>query len=77
MHIIQGAQQTKEYFKNNHLCFSVESLTDFTQRLLNQKLNFEDVSGKQNAITTRIDGVHQIWLKDPEGYWIEVNDAKH
>ncbi|MCX6207854.1 MAG: VOC family protein [Bacteroidetes bacterium] len=77
MHIIQGAQQPKEYFKNNHLCFSVVSLTDFTQRLLNQKISFEDVTGKQNAITTRIDGVHQIWLKDPEGYWIEVNDAKH
>lgn len=77
MHIIQGAQAPKEYFKNNHLCFSVESLTDFTNRLLNQKLAFEDVNGKQNAITTRIDGVHQIWLKDPEGYWIEVNDAKH
>jgi hypothetical protein len=36
------------------------------------------LSGKQNAITTRIDGVHQIWLyKDPEGYRLEVNDAKH
>lgn len=77
MHIIQGAQQPKEYFKNNHLCFGVVSLTDFTQRLQNQKITFEDVTGKQNAITTRIDGVHQIWLKDPEGYWIEVNDAKH
>ena len=77
MHIILGAQAPKEYFKNNHLCFSVGSLTEFTQRLLSQKLTFEDVTGKQNAITTRVDGVHQIWLKDPEGYWIEVNDAKH
>lgn len=77
MHIIQGAQTPKEYFKNHHLCFSVSSLTAFTEKLLQQKLLFEDVSGKQNTITTRIDGVHQIWLKDPEGYWIEVNDAKH
>jgi lactoylglutathione lyase len=77
MHLIQGAEQPKEYFKNHHFCFSVVSLTDFTNRLLNEKMAFEDVSGKQNSITTRIDGVHQIWLKDPEGYWIEVNDAKH
>ena len=77
MHLIQGAEQPKEYFKNHHFCFSVGSLTDFTKRLMNEKLTFEDVSGKQNSITTRIDGVHQIWLKDPEGYWIEVNDAKH
>ncbi len=77
MHLIQGADQPKEYFKNHHTCFSVPSLTDFTKRLLDLKLAFEDVSGKQNTITTRIDGVHQIWLKDPEGYWLEVNDAKH
>jgi lactoylglutathione lyase len=77
MHLIQGADQPKEYFKNHHTCFSVPSLTDFTKRLQDLKLVFEDVSGKQNAITTRIDGVHQIWLKDPEGYWLEVNDAKH
>jgi lactoylglutathione lyase len=77
MHIIQGAQQPKEYFKNHHFCFSVQSLTDFTAKLISINLPFEDVSGKQNTITTRIDGVHQIWLKDPEGYWLEVNDAKH
>jgi lactoylglutathione lyase len=23
---------------------------------------------------SRIDGVHQIWLQDPDGYWIEIND---
>jgi lactoylglutathione lyase len=77
MHLIQGADQPKEYFKNHHTCFSVPSLTDFTKRLQELKLAFEDVSGKPNTITTRIDGIHQIWLKDPEGYWLEVNDAKH
>jgi len=77
MHIIQGASQPQDHFKNHHYCFSVESLSDFTKRLLNRNLLFEDVNGKQNTITTRVDGVHQIWLQDPEGYWLEVNDAKH
>jgi lactoylglutathione lyase len=27
-------------------------------------------------MTNRVDGVHQVFLKDPDGYWIEVNDAK-
>ena len=77
MHLIQGAPLPKEYYKNHHLCLSVGSLTDFTKKLLNLQLGFEDVAGKPNAFTTRVDGVHQIWMKDPEGYWIEVNDAKH
>ena len=25
--------------------------------------------------SSRADGVHQIYFKDPDGYWVEVNDA--
>jgi lactoylglutathione lyase len=44
-----------------------------------KKLNwaYEDVAGNKNAITTRVDGVHQIWLQDPDGYWLEINDDKY
>lgn len=76
LHIIEGANTKKEYFKNQHTCFSVQSVTDFTRLLLRHNIPFEDVAGKKGAITTRIDGVHQIWLQDPDGYWLEVNDAK-
>ena len=76
LHIIEGAPQQKEYYKNQHTCFSVESINTFTKLLLQNKISFEDVAGKKGAITTRIDGVHQIWLQDPDGYWLEVNDAK-
>jgi lactoylglutathione lyase len=31
---------------------------------------------KRWTITTRVDGVKQIYFKDPDGYWIEINDAK-
>lgn len=76
MHVIQGATDKKDYYKNQHTCFSVTSVEEFTKVLAKQKITFEDVSGKKNAITTRIDGVKQIWLQDPDGYWIEINDAK-
>jgi lactoylglutathione lyase len=32
-------------------------------------------SGHQTA-GLRPDGVRQIYFQDPDGYWIEVNDAK-
>jgi len=28
-------------------------------------------------VTTRPDGVHQIWFQDPDGYWLEINDVKY
>jgi lactoylglutathione lyase len=76
LHIIEGATEKKDYYKNNHTCFTVASVETFTDVLKKNKIEYEDVAGNKNQITTRIDKVKQIWLRDPDGYWIEINDAK-
>lgn len=76
LHVIAGAPAKKEYYKNNHICFSVSSIDQFIGKLTQRGIVYEDVNGKTGAITTRVDGVHQIWFRDPDGYWIEVNDAR-
>ena len=76
LHIIEGADQQKEYFKNQHTCLSVESVDAFVSRLKSEAIEWEDRDGVRQAVTTRVDGVKQIWLRDPDGYWIEINDAK-
>ncbi len=76
LHLIQGAQTRLKHPKNSHLCFTVNSVTDFTAKLLESNIPFEDLAGEKNSITTRVDGVKQIYFKDPDGYWIEINDAK-
>jgi lactoylglutathione lyase len=76
LHIIEGAPEQKEYYRNQHTCFSLQSVEAFTEILKKNKIQFEDLSGKQGSISTRPDGVKQIWLRDPDGYWIEINDAK-
>jgi lactoylglutathione lyase len=75
LHVILGAKEKKEYYKNQHTCFSVSDFKEFLQRLENNSIPYEDVTGKKQSVTTRVDGVHQIWLQDPDGYWIEINDA--
>lgn len=77
LHIIEGAEAKKEYFKANHICFSVSSMDLFTDMLKKKGIGFEDFTGsKNNKVNIRPDGVKQIWLQDPDGYWIEINDAK-
>ena len=76
LHIIQGAASKKEYYKNQHTCFSVASVEKFTTLLTTKNISWEDRDGAKMATTTRVDGVKQIWLQDPDGYWIEINDAK-
>jgi len=76
LHIILGASEIKEYYKNQHTCFSVGDMNTFIDRLKKNNIVFEDLAGTQGAITKRVDGVQQIWFRDPDGYWIEVNDAR-
>jgi lactoylglutathione lyase len=75
-HIIQGADKEREYFQNTHLCFSTSDVIAFSKKLDEHNINWYNAGGKPKIITNRIDGVHQVFLKDPDGYWIEVNDAK-
>ena len=74
LHLILGADAKREYYKNHHTCFSVPSLEEFINKLNANKIPYEDVNGKKSSVTSRVDGVKQIWLQDPDGYWIEVNN---
>ena len=37
-------------------------------------IDFSNWKGELNTIQKRIDGKRQIWIQDPQGYWIEIND---
>jgi lactoylglutathione lyase len=76
LHLIAGATQKKEHDKNVHLCFSVNSVDEFVTRLQKAGIVYEDWGGNKGKIQKRVDGVNQIWFRDPDGYWIEINDAK-
>ncbi|NIG56845.1 VOC family protein [Chitinophaga sp. Cy-1792] len=76
VHVISGAKEATFHDKNMHLCFSVASMQEFVDRLNKNHVSFEDWPGKAGAITKRVDGVQQIYLKDPDGYWLEINDDK-
>ncbi|MGL6269194.1 MAG: VOC family protein, partial [Chitinophagaceae bacterium] len=76
LHLIGGAKPAIDRDKNTHLCFTVQSVEKFLERLDKIKWPYEDWAGKAGAFTTRVDGVKQVYFRDPDGYWIEVNDAR-
>lgn len=39
-----------------------------------KKIEFEDWAGTRKAVTLRVDGIKQVYFKDPDGHWLEVND---
>ena len=76
LHLIQGATGPSILSKNSHLCFTVPSVADFIKVLDKNKIEYENWGGDKMSVTTRVDGVKQIYFKDPDGYWLEINDAK-
>lgn len=76
LHIISGAKINLPKEKNTHLCFTVPSVDDFIPRLKQYNIAYENWAGEKSAITNRVDGVKQIYFQDPDGYWLEVNDAR-
>jgi lactoylglutathione lyase len=76
LHLIQGAASITAHDKNSHLCFTVPSVTDFIAVLNKNNISYENWAGQKQSVTNRVDGVKQIYFQDPDGYWIEINDAK-
>lgn len=76
LHIISGATERLPKVKNAHLCFTVPAVDVFARKLAQKGIEYENLVGQKSALTIRADGVKQIYLQDPDGYWLEVNDAK-
>jgi hypothetical protein len=74
LHLISNAE-TVSLNKSVHIAFTTANLEAFQKRLTELKIPYGDWTGTSNAVTTRADGVKQIYLQDPDGYWLEVNNA--
>jgi len=77
LHVIKGATSITPHDINVHVSFSVGSLAGFIKHLEEMNIKYGNFSGETKKIQLRPDGVNQIYLQDPDGYWIEVNDDKY
>jgi lactoylglutathione lyase len=74
LHVISGAKEVTAHDKNAHLCFSVPSIEDVIARLTKNNVKYESWTGEKMSVTTRVDGIKQLYFTDPDGYWIEINN---
>ena len=76
LHLIGKDTVIPQENKSVHLCLSTPKLNAFIEHLNTKKVPFWDWPGKMGAVTTRADGVKQIYILDPEKNWVEINNAK-
>jgi catechol 2,3-dioxygenase-like lactoylglutathione lyase family enzyme len=73
LHIIQTSTATPVPPKGVHMAFSTNDMEAMTQHLKDVSIPFENWMGAANTTNSRPDGIRQIYLQDPDGYWIEIN----
>jgi lactoylglutathione lyase len=76
LHVIGGATDVSEHPIDVHLAFRVPSLPQFMTHLDEMHVKYRSFKGDDKTVTVRPDGVKQVYLQDPDGYWIEVNDVR-
>jgi lactoylglutathione lyase len=76
LHVIAGSCPVVKHDINDHLCFSIASLPDFMKHLDQLNIKYGNWAGDYKKTQLRPDGVTQIYFQDPDGYWIEINNAK-
>ena len=76
LHIIQGNCLANAPDIGVHLCFAVPNLDAFIKHLDAINVNYANWAKQPKKIQVRTDGVKQIYLQDPDGFWVEVNDAR-
>lgn len=72
-----------EYFRGEdvrinkavHLGLATNRFDDLLARFDSAGVAYGNWSGTPGAVENRSDGVRQVFLQDPDGYWIEINSA--
>jgi lactoylglutathione lyase len=75
LHIIQGDNSKIQMEKNMHICLHTTDIKPYMKHLNEAGIPFESWQGKPGESNVRIDGASQIYIVDPDGYWVEINDA--
>jgi len=77
LHLISGDNSGIVLKKAIHFALAVSDFDGFMKYLDEKKIEYSDWPGEKRGPNVRADGVRQVYLQDPDGYWIEINDAKH
>ena len=75
LHLISTQKGNVTVDKALHFALSTSNFDAFVKTLDTMNINYSDWFGTPRKINIRADGIRQIFLQDPDGYWIEVNSV--
>jgi lactoylglutathione lyase len=74
LHLAKGRSAPVDNPKWVHMAFAWGPMSETIATLDAKKVAWTDIQGRREP-QVRPDGVKQIFVQDPDGYWIEINDS--
>jgi catechol 2,3-dioxygenase-like lactoylglutathione lyase family enzyme len=75
LHLISIVKSDVIINKAVHFALSTPTFDAFVANLEHRYIPYSSWVGEENKITIRADGIKQIYVQDPDGYWIDVNSV--
>jgi len=75
LHLISVVPGPVTTNKAVHMALTTADFDRFLELLRTSRVEFSDFGGASGAVSIRADGTRQLYLQDPDGYWIEVNSV--
>jgi catechol 2,3-dioxygenase-like lactoylglutathione lyase family enzyme len=75
IHLISLYDAEIKLHKSVHFCMATSDFDNFVKSLKAKEISYTDWPGNTNQINYRADGIKQVYIQDPDGYWIEINNV--
>ena len=75
IHLIFSNEEIQKTPKQIHMAFSPLDFDKFIDHLKMNNIVFTNYKLKAGVVQVRNDGIKQLWIRDPQGYWIEINST--
>jgi len=73
IHLVESRDELPKRTRNNHIALEVNNINILVEYLTEKNTPYFNWFGVVNEIQKRFDGVLQVYVKDPEENWIEIN----
>lgn len=75
LHLIPRPNAEIKINKAVHFALTTSDIDSFIEYLKALKIDYSDWLDTPNKDYIRKDGIKQVYFQDPNGYWIEINNA--
>ena len=75
IHLIFSDEEIQKTPKQIHMAFSPLDFDKFIDHLKKNNVVFTNYKLEVGVVQVRKDGIKQLWMRDPQGYWIEINST--